>query len=761
MSASSPQGESVGPSAEALMQSEVTEISGRDASLILGQIAPRHTVRGVSRISDKLTTRVQKVKAMDGGVGLAIPEDDAITVEELLRAARLLDPSLREESPTSPPSPLRQLTRNLQNGAIWLSHFAAERNLTEATDVIEYLYNLGGRIEAEMRGKGNAFAPKTLDEIKALHIAYPESVTDEVARNGYDREMMFYLLFGKNILLDPQSDGPVNDVPEGTVYEHLYKRWRENQQKPVAESAVSMQELASTQDIPADSWRLRKQFEEEYLDRFINALKLDPQQAVALIRKSLFNGRGHTALFGIVEGGALEQFLGEAVMRVGRGHITENLAMPPKLRESLASRFNEDYAKQFFEQFQLGEGEVSKLFERAREMAQKHEALHLSLEQQIDNFFELVRGFSYTESVLHAGFAHAVETGEFNCTIKSFLLGTLLEEYLGDKLYIFGVARVGHVELLVAEKDTQNPQKAKEAFGLNANTIYSRERIEKKPEDTSMLPTNMPIGLDIQQKKPLKDAFGGKEKIVDREILDVIDEAIPFYESDNPQFYHIPQRTKSGTTQIGSWQRMVAASIVGNFASIDLSDEGKAAVAHSASLLRPNSSTLTILGASLRNLGLEEYAAPYLEKAVSLFPDSLSAWRELGLQTEKDPVRSRGYLLKSLELDTANDASWLNMGNSYLFAGDADTARRCYRKAVVLNPNDRWNWFNVAVSYGSDYGALPATNDEFIEGISAWEHALALGSEDPTETEEQKQYYTTIMNRMKEDYDRFKATHVS
>lgn len=739
-----------GPSAESILKSPIDSISEPATNMLLGLCDPTHSVRLVRRRSEKLRTRVQEEKGENGGKTIALPDGD-LTTEELLRAALLLNPNLRENK--NPPSPMRQFTGNLRDGAILLAKEMKRRNIIEADDVVGYLYNFGSRIDAEIEGVGNKFVPKTPAEIQAMQITYPDSITTNEQKAAYNREVELYLFFGKNIILPPrEEDHPDNAVAEHTAYELLYKKWRDKQQATAATQSTTMGQLASGGAGGfTDSWELRQRFEREYLDEALKALHRYPRITLDLIRKGLEGGRPGFALESLVQTGAFEQLFIGATTGIGEKHLTETLPVSQYLRKNLLFTFSEDEVNAFLQQYNLDkEGVAENLFQTAAKVVEDMKRKGKTVYEQMDKLFELVNAFPSSGRKGNGinEYAQAAAAQEFDCTMKSLLLGRLLQQHLGDSLYIFGVTRIRHVELLVMERNTEDPS----IYGINANTTYlSRaqydaemaKRKEKKGV-TKVLPTDLPIGLDDIPERSFdgrSESFTSIQKIKDPEdrIYQLLmnPDTTRLYDASNPQFYHIPivQDGSRTSLTIGPWERIVQGDIIQNL-SIQLPDyelEDKSALNYLANLAVPRTGKLLSLGNALSDLD-EDSARLYLERAQELFPDYYSIWIARA-KLETNPEKQIEFLRQAVSLDTFKYESWTDLGEAYInnrqtIENAIDLARRCLRKAVTLNPTGLYEWYNIGATYLNMYNAPPKNIDEFDEAIAGFTKFLEFPPED-------------------------------
>ncbi len=97
-----------------------------------------------------------------------------------------------------------------------------------------------------------------------------------------------------------------------------------------------------------------------------------------------------------------------------------------------------------------------------------------------------------------------------------------------------------------------------------------------------------------------------------------------------------------------------------------------------------------------------DLAARYLEKAIRLFPDTVSYYDDLAFYLLQPPGEDKAGALrmqeKALEMDPDNDIFINNMGWVYLMMGDFKKAERYFQKAVEFNIDNQGAFENMDIA---------------------------------------------------------------
>jgi|WetSurMetagenome_2_1015567.scaffolds.fasta_scaffold00026_60 protein O-mannosyl-transferase len=124
---------------------------------------------------------------------------------------------------------------------------------------------------------------------------------------------------------------------------------------------------------------------------------------------------------------------------------------------------------------------------------------------------------------------------------------------------------------------------------------------------------------------------------------------------------------------------------------------------HALAVTKDNFFALSIKGNFLLDVGRNNDAADLFEQSLALCPYQTTPRLNLGLIfiRQRKPREAVAVFNSLLAADSNNTLANLNCGNAYGMLGDTQSAIRCYRRAIAVEP-----WFaaalhNLGVTYGS------------------------------------------------------------
>ncbi|MEI6327445.1 MAG: hypothetical protein WCO78_05005 [Candidatus Roizmanbacteria bacterium] len=449
--------------------------------------------------------RVSKVEK-DGFITVTMPPNP--TAQDILEASRLVNEQASEKN-----TPLKLFTKNLRDGAILLANnqaFAAEEN----NDIVELLYNLGNNLDCH---NATAVALQRKD-IQSLPIIHPEGADPE----KYTDYLMLFLL-GKNTVLSSstpstnsklKSHNEANEDPQNSFYSAFYSRWRKKQAKA------------------EDSELTRQEFDTMLLKRLKNP---SPHGLSSLlgsyINDSLKKGRGQIALHDLVEQASSHE-LESAIANRGIDYIREELKNPPLINDIdplLLLRIRSIYGDiSFFKNSKLFESAKMVLESIKKEKGEKGKPVNTK--DTIATLCEIVQAYKYRETFKPS---LIVANQEFECVLKSYVLGELMQQHIGSDVIVFSAQQSGHMRLVVAEKET---------LDTNSPVMYFVD------------PTAESRYVYLEDKRDERSTSKPIQTIEDRNFIDQVIEAY----KQNPNDIHV-------NCQIDGYQGVLPIQTIDSF----------------------------------------------------------------------------------------------------------------------------------------------------------------------------------------------------
>jgi tetratricopeptide (TPR) repeat protein len=113
-------------------------------------------------------------------------------------------------------------------------------------------------------------------------------------------------------------------------------------------------------------------------------------------------------------------------------------------------------------------------------------------------------------------------------------------------------------------------------------------------------------------------------------------------------------------------------------------------------------------------------AEEYFKKSIRIDSNYVEAWYQLAryCMSQGDYPRSRGYLLKILEIEPLNAKTHARLGMSYYYLDEPEMAKKSYQTALALHPGDYNTHYNLGELYFTKYEDNAAALEEFKKTLT-------------------------------------------
>lgn len=317
--------------------------------------------------------------------------------------------------------------------------------------------------------------------------------------------------------------------------------------------------------------------------------------------------------------------------------VRQNLTMPPierrqylseETRNVLASVYGYDLDAQLL--FPFAKSFLQKL--------QEKKGLALSSRGKVTALWDLVQSYDYRQGLT---IEDSLQKREFDCVLRSMILGALIEDQLGDEAIVLGDNVGSHTQLLVIERASLTSEKIDASF---VDPTLMRKEYMQERKDISTIAIR-PI-QDLSVLSMLREG--------------AVDDVSPPYLVVKFAAGYDAKRTHS----IRSYKDTVQAALWSNFGVfLAKSPEEKISYFRKALLFDPNFSVGWV------NLGevlpTREEKTICFRKALSLDPNNINALIGLGMLSESMQEQIE-YFSQALERDPWNGKAFYGLGRVYL-----------------------------------------------------------------------------------------------
>ena len=433
---------------------------------------------------------------------IIIPENP--TLEQIIKATRDFIEKAEISLDRDGLLRLRIFCRDLRNSARVLAGIAGnfeEEKQKKALEFIDSLYQLGEGLEKKIEGEEGENASestsfKPLDGLNDERLKKYELPSQETNLQDYKNNLLLFLL-GKNYVSFAEAnrqDQKLSQAAENSTYYSWFNRFIERKKRELERKIKNGQEIKDEDKIPQTYGKQIEEFDKYLLD---NKEKLFSSLFPFIPENLQESGRGHTAFWEVVTGNIFS-LLDQAIVEEGGQKAKEGLKPPllftdlgkeiqgqlkqlgllsrdlkldfEKYGKSLVSRLffrerllqlainqikqkakDEKYGKMFL--FQVAQEILKKVDQKILETAQPQP----TVEEKIKILWDLVQAYEFKETYL---LTSAVEEQAFECNLRSYILGRLLQQLMGNEVEVYTVNPVEHTLLLVFDKSDKSTNQA-------------------------------------------------------------------------------------------------------------------------------------------------------------------------------------------------------------------------------------------------------------------------------------------------------------
>lgn len=574
----------------------------------VGLFDPRIKIINKSSIEEIPKKRVRIIPGEGGEKDrqtLILPPGYASTVGDLLRASSLLNPEIANDSTT----PFNTLSRNLQNGAVIFRDVLIQQGISDSEATILSMFTLGKNLEEVLRDDGE-MSPVTQEDFANQQIQYPPEITTNAQKEQYKKEVMYYLLFGKGIVLPRnKKDAKTVNVAEHTLYQLLFTRWRERHIVQLEHLGIARDELTALQKhYKEENTPLQEEFETEYLDKLLEQFEGKPRLLLRLLRSSLKGGRAKLNIYEVAKIASSAQFE-LALSNRGMAYIEEALQMPLEIIEKLSPELAEALNK-------LHEDESTKneaLLFSDMEVVAKNMQQGFSSEEIINVLSCFISLYPHADTFSPK---LAVEKRAFECALKAFVLARILEKFFPGRFLIAGLSTIGHAELVVADRNSLTTD-APRVWGINTNVDITKPIADASPPPAADLPIADAKTTPVKRNKgpifdqtrvaELKNTFFFVEPLSDERWVAIMRKL-----NLNPggvQYFPAHEGANRNSFSLGDWKRVIKASLLYNVSTLP-------------TLSTYSNSNMTVLSRIILQLNPYHYAdwnRLYLDSGISVY----------------------------------------------------------------------------------------------------------------------------------------------
>lgn len=541
------------PSPEEFLKNEATPFSNKAVQQTLNILANANDGKIIFNFSSRTPSGgVEAVKLGPSKTIINLPDDPKF--DDVIAAAKFIpvEPELQDQNLS-----LLGLSKNLKDSSILLAKNSGFSG-SGIDESLEFLYKLGVVIERKVKGEDTPLGIIKRQDLIKREIKPPDG-TDPVT---YENQLYLFLL-GKEVILSENSqDLNLHPDPQHTFYSNLYLRWRQKK------------------NIATDNENTREQFDQVLLrnKQFILGV------LTGRVFDSLKDGRGQLSLKEIIST-SLERELESRLIAKGAQLLLKDLKMTPNtggLDLKLQQKLEELYPSgvEHEQLYQVIDQSLQALIEEKNK-----EKKPLSLYQRIALIWDIVQSYEHESTFIPT---LAVKDRTMECNLKSWTLGILYKEFLGDEVVVLADSVPGHVVLCVIEREPEGELGKTYIVDPSDYEIYEiNDPFVLKPlkKAVNTDPGNVNINLHIQ---------GGAEKII------------------------------GPNHNIGDLDRIIQSNLWQNIGGLEKDVRIKYSCLMKALALNPNNSDAwNNLSICMTDINLER---KLLNKALSLCPDSPFAW---------------------------------------------------------------------------------------------------------------------------------------